>query len=628
MKKKIWLFSILFVFAALLFLKPTEIKAAGPSRMELTTKGTIEWTSHSQISNFDNWRFYTKYWNFKVVKTYNGTTQTKTVSAYPNTHYSIQETIWWEGNIRKTDYLYSISVTTLENLTGWNLRQGDIKFYADAAIGFEHPKKTDNGTYDTQEEFYKRCKHYGMTNPEEKYKGYFGKEVDTKGIFYITGVGDAGFSSVSGSGWYKQGAKATITGVTKHGYDSNGNKTITVTKNETVYLTSTPWSHRVEYDAVGGSPTPDPFTKTYGQTAFVDSTPPVKPGYTFTNWKSKVTGITYKPGDIYAHTQKGGTDVLVAQYVENSYTFVYDPNGGSGSMPSVTKKWNETLTLSANGFTHAGNVSFIGWDTDSGKVVASYKPGDAIRVSDIVTAVGKQYEPNAHITIYALWDALPRITAKDRYFDLVHAQEGKITEEELFSLASAEDTEDGTIPKGANFYIKDLDLAKYKNLTAESVNPSISFEETYVAIDSAGNRAEKTITVTVVNTDAQPSDNSSAYNYVRFISLKYLDYPPEDGGLMGDSFWREPTNYQYLKDVLSIKRVNPEIRTISFLGFTHEKEVPGTGEWNAPIMQEWHFSQDDIKEVKTYVSEHGIGNSKEPDALENFLELFKECRIK
>lgn len=96
---------------------------------------------------------------------------------------------------------------------------------------------------------------------------------------------------------------------------------------------------------------------------------------------------------------------------------------------------------------------------------------------------------------------------------------------------------------------------------------------------------------------------------------------------MADSFWRIPENYNYLKSVLSIKRVNPEVRTISFLGLTYSKEVPGTGEWNAPIKQEWHFSQEDIKEVKEYVNEHGLGNSKEPDALTAFLEIFKHCRI-
>lgn len=34
------------------------------------------------------------------------------------------------------------------------------------------------------------------------------------------------------------------------------------------------------------------------------------------------------------------------------------------------------------------------------------------------------------------------------------------------------------------------------------------------------------------------------------------------------------------------------------------------------------FSKETIKQMKQYVETHGIGNSKEPDALRNFYNLF------
>lgn len=652
LKKHMCSICLMLILSAVFFLNPVEAKAAGPTDMELNN-GAIEWQATSSNANSYGWKYYTEYWNFTIIKTINGKTTTKTVAVYENNAgYSHRNGQSWTDSSGRTytPHYYSLPIENLESLSGMNLKEGEVYYIANAANKFRFLKKDgtwlskkeyidstwgyeepDTGTYTTADAFFQRCRDHwmGSGSPETNYTGYYGKDVKNN-YYYITVKGDAGFdpNSFTGGGWKEKGSSTTVSGTTKHGYTSNGNKTITnIQSHQTVTLTSTPWQHTVAYDSAGGSPTPNSFTKTYGTAATITNTIPSKPGYTFVNWKSSVTGDIYEPGDSYTHSQNGGTDTLAAQYVENTATFIFDANGGTGTMPSITKKWSETLTLPENGFNHNGEVTFVGWDTDSGKIVATYHPGDTVAVSDIVTAVGKQYEKEAKITIYALWDALPRISAKDRYIDLTNAQNGFLTEDELFSLASAEDTEDGVIERGEKFYIKNLDLEKYKNLTAEGVNPSISFEETYVAIDSAGNKAEKTITVTVVNTATQPSDSSSAYNYVRFISLKYLDYPPEDGGLMADSFWRIPENNDYLRRVLSIHRVNPEVRTISFLGLTYSKEVPGTGEWNAPIQQEWHFSQEDIQAVKEYVDEHGLGNSKEPDALANFLELFADCRI-
>ena len=648
-KKHTNLFCLILLLTAVFVINPIQTNAAGPSGMELNN-GKIEWQATSSNANSYYWKFYIDHWRFTIYKTVNGSLSSKTVEVHTNNpgYAQVDGGSWWEGSRKYTIHHYSVSIDALEKLSGWNLKEGDVTYVANAAIGFRFLKtdgtwlsqreyidstwgwqSPDNGIYITEDSFYAQCRAHwmGSGSPQTKYTGYYNKNVQNN-YFYITVTGDTGIASTSGSGWYERGTSMTAKGTAKHGFSYNGDITVNnIQSHQTVTLTTTPWQHTVAYDPAGGSPTPASFTKLYGTAATITNTKPSKPGYTFVNWKSNVTGTVYNPGDSYTHSQNGGTDTLVAQYVENTATFIFDANGGSGAMPSITKKWSETLTLPVNGFTNSDGITFVGWDTNAGSTSATYQPGDNVAVSDIVTAMGKQYESTAEITIYALWDALPRISAEDRYFDLTQAQDGLITEDELFALASAEDTEDGPIPKGTGFYIDNLNLNKYRNLTADNVNPIISFEETYVAVDSVGNTATKTIQVHIVNTSAQPSDNSSAYNYVRFISLKYIDYPPEDGGLMTDSFWRIPANNSYLRQVLSIQRVNPEIRTISFLGMTYAKEVPGTGNWNAPIKQEWHFSQEDIKEVKEYVNTHGLGNSREPDALQNFLSLFADCRI-
>lgn len=652
---------------SMIVLTQTDVEAAGQSDMTLTDNGEIMWTSEGSNYSTDGWKYYVKYWTFTVTK--NGNSQS--VNVYPvadnkteggfSTHKQITKT---HANGRE-DYLYTFTVPieTLEKLTGWSLKDGKIEYLANAAIGFHYKKldgtvvtqkekvdyydkdgnlkkrtvSPDTGTYTTEESFYKRAKYYGMS-PEGRYTGYYGKHVDIA-AFAVTITGDAGYEkdqftgnvtapdgttkTISNSGWVKEGSDVIATGVTKHGYKSNGaEKRYDIKENLTINLYSTPWQHQVIYDTAGGSEAPEGFTKIYTETKYLSSITPTKPGYTFVEWKSSTTGKTYQPGDLYDHAQDGGTDTLVAQWKENTYTFVFDGNGGTGTVSDITVKYSGALKLPANGFVN-GECLFLGWDHNSGAIEASYQPNNTIKVANIVKASGLQYKDGAEITIYALWNAAPRIDAEDRYFSLAQAQSGYITMEELFQEVTAYDVEDGAIEIGDNFYIESYDSEIYKNFTIGGF-----CSETFVAVDSTGYVTKKMIKVHIVDTTTRESSKSSKYNYVRFISLKYLDYPEYDGGFLSNSIWRETDNYNYLKSVLSIQRVNPEIRTISVLGLNYSKEVPGTGEWNAPIAQEWYFTKADIDRVKEYINTHGFGNSKEPDALAGFLEEFKDCRVK
>ena len=44
------------------------------------------------------------------------------------------------------------------------------------------------------------------------------------------------------------------------------------------------------------------------------------------------------------------------------------------------------------------------------------------------------------------------------------------------------------------------------------------------------------------------------------------------------------------------------------------------------IQQHWEFTKEDRDKIREFVDEHGVGNSKEPDALKKFYETFGYCR--
>lgn len=193
LKKHMCSICLMLILSAVFFLNPVEAKA-GLTDMKLNTDGTIKWEAASQNSTSTGWKFYVKYWKFTITKTLNGKTTTKTVDVYQNNEgYSERVDSWWQGSTEYYNHYYSCSVSNLEALSGMYLREGTVKYEADAAIGFRYKKsdgtysttKVDNGTYDTKKEFYDRCEHYGFKSPAELYyKGYHDKEVqDTDKIF-------------------------------------------------------------------------------------------------------------------------------------------------------------------------------------------------------------------------------------------------------------------------------------------------------------------------------------------------------------------------------------------------------------------------------------------------------------
>ena len=239
---------------------------------------------------------------------------------------------------------------------------------------------------------------------------------------------------------------------------------------------------------------------------------------------------------------------------------------------------------------------FMGWALEDGKdtFIPKWKAGDIVQ--NLVT------EDGGEITLYAVWDDCPWIQAQDLYYTLEQAQSGFITEEEILSHATATDREDGSpILPGTNpapsdpevftsFTIPDYQESEFTNLQHD-----FATSENLTVVDHTGNTYVKQIMVYVVDTTPVVEKPEGK---TRFISEKYFKLDHEHGGLEENSIWMTDPDYYFAlqKAFDNLKNDTPE--------------------------DEFLIPHETILEMKQYVQEHGIGNSKEPGALTEFYNRF------
>ena len=241
---------------------------------------------------------------------------------------------------------------------------------------------------------------------------------------------------------------------------------------------------------------------------------------------------------------------------------------------------------------------FLGWALEDNKD----KPTAQWKADETVKNLVKEH--GGEITLYAVWDDCPWIVAEDLYYTLEEAQNGFITEAEILSHATASDREDGSPIEagfhedGTSFSIPDYRAEDFTGLSANPDNAEIfEIKETLTVVDSVGSMYSKEITVYVVDTTPQPVKPEGT---TRFIDEYYYHQPYENGGLEGNSVWK--TDPEYVETI-----------TEAFENLKND----------TPVM-EFHFTHEDVLKAKEYIQEHGIGNSKEPDALSNFYDTFLE----
>ena len=352
------------------------------------------------------------------------------------------------------------------------------------------------------------------------------------------------------------------------------------------------------------------------QEGYIDS-------YVQTAWvENSLDGKQYATGSEYNLTQNTVMYALWDGEIKPiTYTIHFDGNGSTaGEMQDINVKYDEQVTLPDNDFartTDWGDSTFMGWNRTADTKTIEFSNQDI--VSNLSSTDGDV------VILYAIWDDCPEITAKDRYFTLKEAQEGRITVEELLTTATANDLEDGDITD--KLTIPNTNDEEWKKFTAAG-----SATITYKVTDSVGNTSRKTVTVYIADTTPdikyESSVRSAKYGYVRFISEKYYKNSPEDGGVVENSVWKLPEYAAVLESAMENRRsMTYATGRLSLFGglLQYDYTVPGSISCDH-ITQLWKFTREDRNKIKDYVQEHGLGKYKEQDALDEFMTEFGYCR--
>ena len=486
-----------------------------------------------------------------------------------------------------------------------------------------------------------------------------------------------GVQSVSGAGSYTVGQSVTINATLATGYHWKGwtGTYGTTTQqysftmpDQDVSLTANAEINRstVKIDPNGGtwqgSATVQSFTEHYGTAMSIPD--PVRTGYTFSGWvKSEPFNGSLNNAVYTFGAADGAIDVLTASWTANSYTLHFDPNGGAEvthiedmviqydeeiTLPDATAAYvkytfdgqnvtqdvlSGAIRLESDGDSEAADPEApedeadeaveadpepeaadnetdleadqrayasvnTGWVTEEEKenYVPQWTAGMQVSVADLIEASGVADQNGAMITLYASWDDCPWIVATNLYYTLEQAQQGDITDREILSHATASDREDespiepGCHENGTSFSIPDYQTADFTQFQHEG-----SCTENLTVVDSAGSMYYKQITVYVVDTaavDVKPDGTT------RFISEKYYEKSYEQGGFEDNSVWKTDPEY-----VAALRTAFDNLKN------------------DTPVAS-YVLTYETRQQINEYTAEHGVGNSREPDALQKLYDLY------
>ena len=486
-----------------------------------------------------------------------------------------------------------------------------------------------------------------------------------------------GVQSVSGAGSYTVGQSVTINATLATGYHWKGwtGTYGTTTQqysftmpDQDVSLTANAEINRstVKIDPNGGtwqgSATVQSFTEHYGTAMSIPD--PVRTGYTFSGWvKSEPFNGSLNNAVYTFGAADGAIDVLTASWTANSYTLHFDPNDGAEvthiedmviqydeeiTLPDATAAYvkytfdgqnvtqdvlSGAIRLESDGDSEAADPEApedeadeaveadpepeaadnetdleadqrayasvnTGWVTEEEKenYVPQWTAGMQVSVADLIEASGVADQNGAMITLYASWDDCPWIVATNLYYTLEQAQQGDITDREILSHATASDREDespiepGCHENGTSFSIPDYQTADFTQFQHEG-----SCTENLTVVDSAGSMYYKQITVYVVDTaavDVKPDGTT------RFISEKYYEKSYEQGGFEDNSVWKTDPEY-----VAALRTAFDNLKN------------------DTPVAS-YVLTYETRQQINEYTAEHGVGNSREPDALQKLYDLY------
>lgn len=331
-----------------------------------------------------------------------------------------------------------------------------------------------------------------------------------------------------------------------------------------------------------------------------------KPGYGIekfldnTNYGTQKVRFVMPAHDVYVR----------ADATNNSYTIEFERNGGTGNMPAIEATYAVPVTLPDNSFTKTtafGNSTFLYWEDTKNDTTYDDK--------SVVESLTDEF--NGTVILKAAWDDCPEITAQERWFTVDDSQNGKITLEELLSTAKVTDDRDPDMED--KLTVKYYQANIFKQFKTDGY-----VMVTYTATDSSNNTTEVTVKINIVDTVAVEQEKNT---YARFIAPQYYKESYENGGLEDDSIWKKNPDYAAVLESAMNNRESMHYEYIDTKLFGAPFRIRKQAcEYSDHLLEKWVFTKDDIKAVKEYINEHGIGNLKEADALANFRIQFAHCR--
>lgn len=144
-------------------------------------------------------------------------------------------------------------------------------------------------------------------------------------------------------------------------------------------------THTVAFDANGGTCDKTEKENCYTTVGMLPTA--TRTGYTFVGWFTEANGGT----EVTDSTLVTADVTYYAHWTPNTYTVVFDANGGEGTMEPMTFVYDQAQALRPNAFTN-GDVAFRGW-TFSRKRRMSFQDGDqAMNLAE-----------SGSVTLYAVW---------------------------------------------------------------------------------------------------------------------------------------------------------------------------------------------------------------------------------
>ena len=167
-------------------------------------------------------------------------------------------------------------------------------------------------------------------------------------------------------------------------FDSTSAKDITFTYELITYNIS----YTLDSGEVSGNPT------SYNvESDAITLNNPTRTGYTFIGWtgsngNTPSESVTIEQGSI-------GDMAFTANWQANTYTIVFNANGGTGTMPNLSMTYDESKNLTVNAFTRE-YYYFTGWNTKADGKGTAYNEEQLVK--NLIAEAG------GTVTLYAQWE--------------------------------------------------------------------------------------------------------------------------------------------------------------------------------------------------------------------------------